>query len=120
MNNTENNQEFFLNTDFEVADIKIDPDYWLISKTDKIVHSNLNEANSEIIIFPNPFKDKLNVFGAPVQKSFQLNIFSADGKLIKVFNTRQNVYDLSDIDSGIYILKIYLEDNVLIRKMIKR
>ena len=120
LNNTENDQEFFVNTDFEVADLKVDPDYWLVNKTNTIVYSPLDEVNSEIQIYPNPFIDKLNVFGALFQKSVQIKIYSLDGKLIKEFSNGQNTYNLLDINSGIYLLKIYTEHYVFIRKIIKQ
>ncbi len=44
------NQEFFVDVEFPVAEMKIDPDLWLISKTDKIVGTREKQLSNEIAV----------------------------------------------------------------------
>lgn len=61
---------------------------------------NLNEIN----VYPNPFSDKINI---NLEEKSDLSIYSIDGKLLRQQNLGLNSeLDFSDLNKGIYFLKI--------------
>jgi 1,4-alpha-glucan branching enzyme len=78
------------------------------------------EALNSIYIYPNPASSyfTLNTDTAKVQ------IYSLTGQLVKTFNKSQgkdHQYSVSDLDSGLYLIKIYNEENqVKVMKFIKQ
>jgi hypothetical protein len=71
------------------------------------------ENENQINIFPNPFKDNINIlFDNLNSKVIYVKLFNAEGKLIKseeFINNGAKMYDLNtqELTSGIYVLKIY-------------
>jgi len=67
-------------------------------------------------IFPNPVK---TTFQIKTEQDFQhISIFSLQGKLIKNFS-RQEIYDISDLPSGMYFVKIKNDSGVSTKKIVK-
>ena len=58
---TINNQKFIIKPGFQVSEIKIDPDYWLISASGLIVNVSVIHENDKIKVYPNPFKKHITV-----------------------------------------------------------
>lgn len=83
------------------------------------------ETISNIKLYPNPIKDKL-FFDLPSGFNGKLNveIFNVLGRKIHVFNTKNipSGIDVSNINSGVYLLKIISEgnDSFVTKKIIKR
>ena len=79
---------------------------------------HINKAN----IYPNPAHDFLNVdLLSPVNISY-IEIFNAQGILVKshVLANNQNTLDLRDLNCGIYLLKIYTDNGCVVKKLIKQ
>jgi hypothetical protein len=72
---------------------------------------------NEIYLYPNPVKNTLNIDSKNVTIDAVL-IFSIDGKEVLNINKVQNSVDVSSLTSGIYIIKITSNENVLTRKII--
>lgn len=69
-------------------------------------------------VYPNPSQDFFQV--ETPQDITSLGLYDISGKEVKVYNKMQDIYDISDLSSGIYMLKIKLETgDVLTRKLIK-
>lgn len=117
---TQNNQEFIVNPGFKVAELKIDPDYWLVSKTDEIVHVPLYSYTNEIIVYPNPFDTKISVLVPANHQFIKARIFTIDGKLMQQLNADQNDYNLSELSGGTYLIQVETNKNTLMQKIIKR
>jgi len=67
--------------------------------------TNLKEiSQNNIIIFPNPSKDYINLKNN-VQKDFDFQIYSSTGELIKT-GTTENQLDITELKNGLYILII--------------
>jgi len=58
---TKNNQEFLEEIDFKVAELKIDPDRWIVSQTSKIVGAHVDPLLNNISVYPNPFTKSFSV-----------------------------------------------------------
>jgi Secretion system C-terminal sorting domain/META domain len=73
----------------------------------------------EIIIYPNPFNSSLLIDsqGIIIDK---IEIYNSIGQSVKIINSNFDVINLSDIPSGIYIMKLYSEDKTVSKKIIKK
>jgi len=81
-----------------------------------------NENQNLINAYPNPFGNYLNVELEPEYK--EIEIFNLKGLTVYSQKLTQNInqifkIELSNLDSGIYFLKVKTNDNYLIRKLIK-
>ncbi len=117
---TENNQAFTVNPGFEVSELTIDPDLWLISQTDEIVQAPLIKTSDEFRVFPNPFKNQLNVILPTGEKIVETSIFTVEGKCLTKFKSNQTSLNVSRLKSGLYILKIKTPGNTFEKKVIKQ
>ena len=115
---TENNQTFVVNPGFKAAEIKIDPDYWLVSKTEQVVHVPFASTSNEVIVYPNPFSDVIDI-SIPNNEITSLKIYKINGVLVKDIKESLSHLNLSDLSNGEYILKIKTRKRELVKKIIK-
>lgn len=118
--NTTNNQEFLVKVDFNVAEMKIDPDYWLVSKTSQILKTIMRPELNDISVFPNPFTESFSVFLPAGQQMVSLRLFAPEGKLVKDYSGNKTNFSWSEIPDGIYILHIKTNRKNFETKIIKR
>ena len=119
LDHQQNNQYFNLNPGFKVSEIQIDPDYWLISKTDQVVSVPINSAGQNIIAFPNPASDMLFIQVPQEIKIKSLGIYTIEGKQLTSFSTRAKQIDVSGLSAGVYVLKIHTNKGTVRQKFIK-
>ncbi|MEC4005868.1 endonuclease [Flavobacterium sp. SUN052] len=80
--------------------------------------SNTNFSTSKVIIYPNPAKDNFSITGLSNDTSVAL--YSILGtKLFEQNVSEQGTFDISNYNSGIYILKITSDGTTIERKIIK-
>ncbi|MBL4709902.1 MAG: PKD domain-containing protein [Flavobacteriales bacterium] len=76
---------------------------------------------NDISIFPNPFSDRLTI---ELKENQQINyqIIQINGKVIQegTFNNKKYSLHLKQIQTGIYLLRLFNEDSSLIKKIIKQ
>lgn len=72
-----------------------------------------------VATFPNPSKEIIHI--NTLEGSKKLEIFTPKGKLMDVFYFNERTYDLPlhDLPSGLYFIKVSLEDKSVIQKIIK-
>jgi len=106
-----NGQLNILNPGFEVDDVNVDPEFKLLIDPTVVQNPNLREEEGEIVVFPNPTRDRLNV--SVLESEFKVNeycIFNAQGSLVSSFSGKELnatfTIDLNDLSSGIYILEL--------------
>ena len=117
---TQNNQEFLINPGFTVSELKIDPEYWLISKTEGVVKSPVAEKQDEINVFPNPFTHQVFI-KAPNQQQFQkIELLNSAGMVLRTFNPNQKTFDLSSLPNGMYILQLQVNNITVEKKIVKQ
>ena len=77
----------------------------------------IEPLNNEIFIFPNPASDVIRI--TTINQKISINIFSLEGKLIKIINLsgNENFISVTDLPSGAYIL--HSKEINLFRKLIK-
>lgn len=92
---------------------------------DRVVVNNSNTPlsqellliNQEISLYPNPVVNKLNIdSNLEVQK---VEIYNLNGQLIKTFENIENG-DISELNSGVYLVKIHFPENSITKKIIKQ
>lgn len=72
---------------------------------------------TKFVAYPNPVKSVLNISAtSAIQKVEVVNIA---GQSIKAFNGANTQIDLSDINAGIYFVKVYTENGSSVQKIIK-
>lgn len=117
---TTNNQEFIVDPGFKVAELKIDPDYWLVSKTDEIVSAPTIPALNKILVYPNPFSGEISLFIPSDRQLFSTKLFSYDGKLITEFIGDKTTFEWSGFSAGIYIIQIKTSKEIFEKKIVKK
>lgn len=82
---------------------------------------NLNTEEEQLVepidFYPNPVKDVLNI--ASKTELIKVEIYSLLGNKIKELRSGLNSIKTSNLSRGIYIVKIYSENNCTTLKMIK-
>ncbi len=77
------------------------------------------DENNSVDIYPNPISDKINIESS---KKLQLiEIFDISGKKLigMSINSYMQVVDVSGLSSGVYLLKLQMENSIVIEKIIK-
>ena len=118
--NTVNNQEYFVNTDFKVAELKIDLDYWLVSKTALVVNAVTNSTQNNFSVYPNPFAESFSVFLPSDQELVSLQLFSSDGSILRNYTGNKTEFHWPEIAKGMYILRIKTKTEVFETKILKK
>lgn len=80
-----------------------------------------NNENS-LRIYPNPSNQSISFdIGEMMNDSFFIKIFDAKGRIVKEFSViRENKIDISDLNSGEYILQVADHKNVTVSKFVKK
>ncbi len=75
------------------------------------------ELNKSIRMYPNPVGNNLTIESEiPITK---IQIFSLLGRLVKEKNSNFRKIQLNDLNSGIYMIKIFANDKSVTKKLIK-
>ncbi|MFH0894835.1 MAG: SBBP repeat-containing protein [Bacteroidota bacterium] len=77
-----------------------------------------NNVQPSINIFPNPTTDNLSI---ETTEKVIIDILNIEGQIIKTINTtdKQTTIDVSNLSSGVYIVKAKTERGVAVKKFIK-
>lgn len=81
--------------------------------------NNTNATINEIIIYPNPVDDYF-ILNAVDSDNAQIEMFNAIGQHVKFQKTSNNKYIIKDLNSGIYWIKISVNNEVFTKKIIKK
>lgn len=65
--------------------------------------------NKEISIYPNPAKDFIYINGTI---NDEVTISSIDGKTVESFNLKNNQFDISRLENGIYLVRYQMNNDV--------
>lgn len=120
LENTHNNQQFMLDVDFKVSNVVIDPDLWLISKTDKVVSVADDYSTTFLKIYPNPVKNQIRIFTSSNIEISTIALFTIDGKSIKVFQENSTIINLDDQAPGFYLIAVITNQGEFKQKIVKR
>jgi aminopeptidase N len=118
--NTTNNQAFFVEVNFNVAELKIDPDYWLVSKTAQIVDVQSDLQFNKIAVFPNPFKEKVSVQLSTNEQLISLQLYNTEGNCLKEYYGNKTNFNWPDLHKGLYILVVKTTAGTFNQKLVKQ
>jgi len=80
-----------------------------------------DSEEAEVSVYPNPAKDVVNI----ITKGFQTlqgfgTLITADGKTVKTFTISgsETQIDVTNLNPGLYVLKIELEESITVKRVI--
>ncbi|OYT17859.1 MAG: hypothetical protein B7C24_00315 [Bacteroidetes bacterium 4572_77] len=102
--------------------MQIDPDNWLINKTGNIfVGTSTLENQMEFVVGPNPTSQYLQISFADNNMDKAISISDLSGRLVRQFSTKEGVrIDISDLNSGYYLVKATDGNETITRKILKQ
>lgn len=107
---TQKEQTFAANLDFQVEEIMFNPELSILTKDAEVMYLEKIEQGSNIKLSPNPVKQRLRIQLKNKIQPQILRIFSAKGKLVKVYASpaQSNPFylNVTDLSNGTYILEI--------------
>jgi ELWxxDGT repeat protein len=74
--------------------------------------------DNSIAIFPNPFKNKLNI-STKLNEIVKIELYNILGSKIKTVTKNFDAISTSNFKSGVYVIKIYTENQSFSKKIIK-
>lgn len=109
LENTSNTQLFSKPLNFQVVNVEFNYEKQIIEKNSTVAFddalSTESVSKNEVMLFPNPVSDRLNMKG--IKKTADFEIFSTDGKLIRKGQySPSKTIDVSSLKVGVYFLKI--------------
>ena len=79
-----------------------------------------NIWGNNIKIYPNPSSDTFNINSSQIELN-KIEIYSLLGKKLKEYSAIRSVYNIEDLTSGLYLVKIYTNKGMFtIKKLIKK
>lgn len=78
-------------------------------------NTDLNLAN-EIDLFPNPFTNEIQLKG----EIKEINIYNLNGQLISKNSNLNNVLNVENLESGLYLFEVFTNNGVLWKRLIKK
>lgn len=109
-----NGEVFIKNIGFIADSVFVDPEYWLISKNNRVKEVvDLAEGQDNVLVYPNPFRDFFNVMLSNQPGNYvDVVLYSVSGQ--SLFSGRYNLYQgkefisipVSSLAAGTYFLKV--------------
>lgn len=105
-----NDTTFRLKIGFVPDSIVFDPNYWILAKSSVI---DLSKAMKEVLIYPNPAGQSVTVVYGNMAVS-EIELVDLTGKLVLseqvVAGPNQHVLDLTDVATGLYLMRVIAND----------
>lgn len=114
-NDLDSHEEYELNTDGTGSVDWWPPDGWVIRFTNQLVSTNILNPHESTKIFPNPTNGQ--IFMDSNEKIKSAEVYNCHGE--RVSNRSSASIDLSNLNSGIYYLKIITDNSFSNHKIIK-
>ena len=83
--------------------------------------TGINETvnSSNIYIYPNPSKKIIKIVSDEISENSFISIYDINGKKIISQKIDNNNIDISSLPTGIYLLKLYNDEQILTTRLIK-
>ena len=93
--------------------------YYIKTVYDTAVMATTETKNNvEMIVYPNPVSNVLKI--KTDEEIQQISIFNMNGSLVKTLNNNVNSIDLTHLNRGIYLVKVYTKHGIITKKIIKK
>lgn len=119
LENTSNGQQFLVNVPFAVTEVIFDPNKHLISKNNNITLKNASfELLESIVLSPNPVNSYIEISLPSTVFLEKVELFNPLGQLITEKNATQ--FSVEDLPSGLFIAKIYTNQGIVVKNLLKK
>lgn len=119
LENTSNGQQFVVTVPFTLTGVEFDPNKHIISKNNSITLANsVFELQESISLFPNPSNSLVNIVLSNSVKLEKIELYTALGQLVSKKNTSE--FSIEDLSNGLYIVKIYTNEGVVVKNLLKK
>ena len=123
--NVVNNEQFTVNLDFHVNSAVFNPENDIIAGTASVIASVKQfEADDKFKILQNPVSDIITILCFNGLSVDEVSVYNIYGSKVKSFNRFSNAskieLDVSELNYGLYFLKIETNKKVFTRKIIKQ
>lgn len=81
--------------------------------------SSIRDNHEDILkvcVFPNPANNIINITG--LSSPSKIKIYNIQGQLLKSYQHVNNTIDISDLQPGVYFLKLQMRNKTLVRKVV--
>ena len=119
---SDSEQEFDINLGFKVTELRYDPHMWLLARGNMFEnsHSDLSSIN----VFPNPSGQSISLL-VQEKKIDSIELLDLQGRVIQTMKVNelksgQTNVDVSGLANGIYLLRAYSGNEMLVSKFMKR
>lgn len=119
LENTSNGQQFLVNVPFAVTEVIFDPNKHLISKNNNVTLKNASfELLESIVLSPNPVNSYIEISLPSTVFLEKVELFNPLGQLITEKNVTQ--FSVEDLPSGLFIAKIYTNQGIVVKNLLKK
>ena len=87
---------------------------------DQLVNINKLEKSDNIKVYPNPTTNMVALDG--FEKENIIEIINIQGQIVKTefANTSKIIIDISDLSTGVYVIKIKSDSTIIMKKLLKQ
>lgn len=79
--------------------------------------TSTDDENEIYSLYPNPTYDVL--YFSRALNNYQCDIYNLHGTRVKTYHITDNQIDIQDLPQGLYTLRVFNDDNLLVKKIIK-
>ncbi|MBO4481345.1 MAG: thiol protease/hemagglutinin PrtT [Bacteroidales bacterium] len=95
--------------------------YQLIINVSRIANTGIEEVKEDkIVLYPNPAIDKLHLTMNEGIKVKKIELMNAEGQLLRTYNGNEREFNVGDLPSGLYFMRIVSTEGVTTKKWIKQ
>lgn len=119
VNNTGNGQEFIVSVPFVVTGVTFDPNKHIISKNNvATLASNSFDLDQTVSVYPNPANDELHLMMPTSVQLEKVEIYNTLAQLVG--QKIDHDFSISELASGIHLLKITTSEGVIHKNFVKK
>ncbi|MFY0673876.1 MAG: T9SS type A sorting domain-containing protein [Bacteroidia bacterium] len=79
---------------------------------------NAPTAELKVNVFPNPANDLVNISITNHDENYQIDVISVDGKVVQSINANSSITQISGLQKGTYVIRIYSAEASVFKKLI--
>lgn len=119
VNHISNGQEFIVSVPFVVTGVTFDPNKHIISKNNVATLANETfDLDQSISIYPNPANDIMHIMTPTTIQLEKVEIYNTLGQLVG--QKKDHDFSISELASGMHLLKITTSEGVIHKNFIKK
>ena len=94
--------------------------YQLIINVSRTSNTGIEDMDEEMFaLYPNPAIDKLHLTMTEGIEVKKIELMNAEGQLLRTYNGSEREFNVSDLPSGLYFMRMITSEGVLTRKWMR-